>query len=68
MVTLDAEVYGSKRITFLGTGNYNAGRVGAQVLADAIGGKGKVALITKVGQSNLEERIQGYKDEFAAEL
>jgi ribose transport system substrate-binding protein len=66
LVTLDAEVYGSKRNTFLGTGNYNAGRVGAKLLADAIGGKGKVALITKVGQSNLEERVKGYQDEFAA--
>jgi ribose transport system substrate-binding protein len=65
VVTLDAEVYGSKRMTFLGTGNYNAGRVGGKLLAEQIGGKGKVALVTKVGQSNLEERIQGYKDEFA---
>jgi len=65
VVTLDAEVYGSDRMTFLGTGNYNAGRVGGALLADLIGGEGKVALITKVGQSNLEERIQGYKDEFA---
>lgn len=65
VVTLDAEVYGSKRMTFLGTGNYNAGRVGGALLAEAIGGKGKVALLTKVGQSNLEERIQGYRDEFA---
>jgi len=65
VMTLDAEVYGSKRYTFLGTGNYNAGRVGAATLAEAIGGEGKVALITKVGQSNLEERLQGYKDEFA---
>jgi len=65
VMTLDAEVYGTSRYTFLGTGNYNAGRVGAQTLAEAIGGKGKVALITKVGQSNLEERLQGYQDEFA---
>ena len=64
-VTLDAEVYGSKRMTFLGTGNYNAGRVGGKMLAELIGGKGKVAILTKVGQSNLEERIQGYKDEIA---
>jgi len=64
-VTLDAEVYGSKRQTFLGTGNYNAGVVGAKLLANEIGDKGKVAILTKVGQSNLEERIQGYKDEFA---
>jgi ribose transport system substrate-binding protein len=68
VVTLDAEVYGSKRYTFLGTGNYNAGVVGAKLLAEAIGGKGKVALLTKVGQSNLEERIQGYKDEFAKDF
>ena len=52
-------------MTFLGTGNYNAGRVGGKMLAELIGGKGKVAILTKVGQSNLEERIQGYKDEFA---
>ena len=68
IVTLDAEVYGSNRLTFLGTGNVNAGKVGGKLLADLIGGKGKVALITKVGQSNLEERIEGYKDVFAAEL
>ena len=67
-VTLDAEVYGSKRMTFLGTGNYNAGRVGGKMLSELIGGKGQVAILTKVGQSNLEERIQGYKDEIAAEL
>jgi ribose transport system substrate-binding protein len=66
LVTLDAEVYGSKRDTFLGTGNYNAGRVGGKLLANLVGGKGKVAVLTKVGQSNLEERLQGYKDEFAA--
>ena len=65
LVTLDAEVYGSKRMTFLGTGNYNAGRVGGKMLSELIGGKGKVAILTKVGQSNLEERIQGYKDEIA---
>ena len=39
--------------------------MGAQTLAEAIGGEGKVALLTKVGQSNLEERLQGYRDEFA---
>ncbi len=59
VVTLDAEVYGSKRMTFLGTGNFNAGVVGGRLLAEKIGGKGKVALLTKVGQSNLEERIAG---------
>jgi ribose transport system substrate-binding protein len=68
VVTLDAEVYGSKRLTFLGTGNYNAGRLGGEVLAEAIGGAGKVALITKPGQSNLEERLAGYQDVFAEDF
>ena len=31
---------------------------------ELIGGEGKVAILTKAGQSNLEERIQGYQDEF----
>jgi len=61
VVTLDAEVYGSKRNTFLGTGNFNAGKVGGELLCNAVGKKGKVALLTKTGQSNLEERIQGYQ-------
>ena len=67
VVTLDAEVYDSKRLTFLGTGNYNAGKVGGKLLCDAVGGEGQVAILTKVGQSNLEERIQGYKDYMAEE-
>ncbi len=47
IVTLDAEVYGSDRLTFLGTGNYNAGRVGGELLCDKIGGSGEVAILTK---------------------
>jgi len=34
-------------------------------MADLIGGSGKVAIMTKPGQSNLEERIAGYKDALA---
>ncbi|MDA8426192.1 MAG: substrate-binding domain-containing protein [Treponema sp.] len=61
VVTVDADLPGSKRMAFVGTGNYNAGMVGGTKLASLIGGKGKVAIITKPGQSNLEERISGYK-------
>jgi len=60
-VTLDADVLGSDRYTFLGTGNVNVGVLGAQTLAAAIGGKGQVAIVTKIGQSNLEDRVAGYK-------
>jgi ribose transport system substrate-binding protein len=49
----------------VGTGNTNAGRAGAEYLAKIIGGKGKVALMTRPGQSNLEERLQGYREVLA---
>ncbi|MDX9957714.1 MAG: substrate-binding domain-containing protein [Clostridia bacterium] len=66
VVTVDADLPGSKRMAFVGTGNYNAGVVGGNKLADLIGGKGKVAIMTKPGQSNLEERIAGYKAALSA--
>jgi len=62
VVTVDADLPESKRIAFVGTGNVRAGYEGGMKLAELIGGKGKVALMTKPGQSNLEERIRGYKD------
>jgi ribose transport system substrate-binding protein len=61
VVTVDADLPGSKRLAFVGTGNFNAGVVGGTKLAALIGGKGKVAIMTRPGQSNLEERIAGYK-------
>jgi ribose transport system substrate-binding protein len=65
VVTVDADLPDSKRIAFVGTGNYKAGFEGGTKLVELIGGKGKIALMTKVGQSNLEERISGYKDAVA---
>lgn len=65
VVTVDADLPGSKRIAFVGTGNYQAGFEGGQKLASLIGRKGKVAIMTKPGQSNLEERIRGYKESLA---
>jgi ribose transport system substrate-binding protein len=65
VVTVDADLPRSKRIAFVGTGNFNAGYQGGLKLAELIGGKGKVALLTKTGQSNLEERIRGYQEALA---
>jgi ribose transport system substrate-binding protein len=61
VVTVDADLPKSKRIAFVGTGNFNAGYQGGLKLAELVGGKGKVALLTRTGQSNLNERIDGYK-------
>jgi ribose transport system substrate-binding protein len=65
VVTLDSDVPGSKRLCFIGTGNYQAGVAGAKALAEAVGDKGAVAILTKTGQPNLEERVRGYKEELA---
>ena len=65
VVTLDADTATSDRYTFIGTGNYGAGRMSAQLLAEAIGGEGKVAVTSVVGQTNLEERTQGFVDYMA---
>ena len=65
VVTVDADLPGSKRIAFVGTGNFQAGFQGGRKLAELIGKKGAVALMTKPGQSNLEERVAGYRKALA---
>jgi len=66
VVTVDADLPGSKRMAFVGTSNYTAGFTGGNKLASLIGGKGKVAIMLKPGQSNLEERVAGYKAALAS--
>lgn len=61
VVTVDADLEGSKRVAFVGTGNFEAGLKGGEKLAALIEAKGKIALLTKPGQPNLDERIAGYK-------
>ncbi|MCY2925810.1 MAG: substrate-binding domain-containing protein, partial [Planctomycetota bacterium] len=60
VVTVDGDLPGSKRIAFVGTGNVRAGYEIGKKLAQAVG-KGKVALLYKPGQPNLEERREGFK-------
>ncbi|NLE19627.1 MAG: sugar ABC transporter substrate-binding protein [Clostridiales bacterium] len=66
VVTVDADLPTSKRVSFVGTGNYTAGFTGGTYMAKALDGKGKIVLMTKPGQSNLEERIRGYQEALAA--
>ena len=65
VVTVDSDLPNSKRCAFVGTGNHRAGYTGGIKMAEILGGEGKVALMTKIGQPNLEERIQGYRDAIA---
>jgi ribose transport system substrate-binding protein len=66
VVTVDADLPTSQRMAFLGTGNRNAGIAGGNKLADAIGKPGKVLLLTITGQTNLTDRVDGYKSALEA--
>lgn len=65
VVTVDGDVKKSKRVAFVGTGNYSAGVLGGTKLAEALGGKGKVAILTEPGVDLHRDRAQGYKDALA---
>jgi ribose transport system substrate-binding protein len=62
VITIDADVPGSKRLTFVGTNNYQAGLMGGRTLVERLHGKGEVVVFTMPGQNNLAERLQGYKN------
>lgn len=67
VLTWDSDSPDSRRLTYLGINNYQAGRTAADLLARALKGKGKIALLTGVpGAYNLEERIRGFKDQLVS--
>ncbi len=65
VITMDSDAPKSKRLSFVGTNNYEAGRTGAGVVIKQTGGKGEVLVFTMPEQPNLAERLHGYKDVFA---
>lgn len=66
VVTVDADLPTSDRLAFVGTGNFGAGVEGGKYLAEIIGESGQIAIMTRPGQSNLEERVAGYKSALEA--
>ncbi len=66
VITVDSDAPSSKRLTFVGTDNYKAGMMGGKMAADLLKGKGNVVVYTLPEQANLNERLHGYKDAFAA--
>jgi ribose/xylose/arabinose/galactoside ABC-type transport system permease subunit/ABC-type sugar transport system substrate-binding protein len=65
VVCADSDAPSSKRLSFIGTGNYSAGYRGGEQLAKLLGGRGEVALMYIPGWDNLIQRVQGYKDALA---
>ena len=62
VITLDSDAPSSKRLFFVGTNNHQAGFMGGKRLAQELKGKGNVVVFTMPEQTNLSERLQGYRD------
>ncbi len=62
VITIDSDAPSSKRLFFIGTNNYQAGFTGGQRLAQELKGKGNVVVFTMPDQSNLQDRLRGYKE------
>jgi len=65
VITIDSDAPSSKRLFFIGTNNYQAGFTGGQRLAQELKGKGNVVVFSMPDQSNLQERLRGYREALA---
>ena len=66
VVTICGDSPTSKRIAFIGSSQEQLGLIGGQHVAEAIGGKGKVAILSLPGTQMFDEREQGFRQAFAA--
>ena len=66
VVTADNDAPASNRYTYVGTGNFNAGYLGGEQLAELLGKRGEVALMYIPGCDNLIKRVEGYKAALAS--
>jgi ribose transport system substrate-binding protein len=65
VITMDSDAAGSRRLYFIGTQNFEAGRMGGKRIIEKLGGKGNVVFFTLTSQPNTDERLKGFKDVFA---
>jgi ribose transport system substrate-binding protein len=65
VVTWDSDAPRSKRIAFYGVDDFAGGRILGEETVRRLGGKGKVAIITSIGATNLQRRLDGMKEALA---
>ena len=65
VTTWDSDAPKSKRYAFYGVDDYASGRIIGEQAVKLLGGKGKVAIITSVGATNLQRRLDGLKEVLA---
>ena len=65
VITWDSDAPKSKRIAFYGVDDLASGRILGEQAIKLLDGKGKVALITSLGATNLQNRLAGVKEALA---
>ena len=62
VVTWDSDAPKSKRAAFYGVDDFASGRIMGEETVRLLNGKGKVAIITSYGATNLQRRLDGIKE------
>src|SRR4051812_5972154 len=65
VVTWDSDAPKSKRAAFYGVDDLASGRIMGEQAAKLLNGKGKIAIITSVGATNLQRRLDGAREVLA---
>ena len=66
VVTILGDLPESKRIAFVGSRQYDLGYTGGVKIAEALGGKGKIAILSIPGVQMFDDREAGYRAAFDA--
>lgn len=62
VICVDADVPNSKRISYIGTDNFKAGKESLKQMSALLHDRGSIAVITIPGQRNLDDRLAGVAD------
>ena len=62
VICVDADAPDSKRVLYIGTDNFKAGRESLKQMAALVPGTGSITVITIPGQRNLDDRVAGLAD------
>jgi ribose transport system substrate-binding protein len=64
VITIDSDSPNSKRLFFVGSANYDIGVESGQYTVEKLNKAGTVIVYTIEGQTNIEDRLRGYRDVF----
>ena len=65
VVTWDSDAPSSRRVAFYGVDDFRSGQIMGEQAVTLLGGRGTVAIITSVGATNLQRRLDGVREALA---